>query len=403
MKILYIHQYFKTPSESGSTRSYWISKELFKRGHEVTIISGTTKKNQKIGLFLQDGVQVKYLDTFYTQKMSLLKRAYAFLKFTLQSIAYISKNHKKFDIIYATSTPLTTGIPALFAKYLFNIPFIFEVRDVWPEVPIQMGAIKNTFIINLLRGLESSIYQNSSSIITLSPDMTDLLKLNMVKKQSNIYTISNMSKTELFWKRDINERIIAKYGLKADGFKIVYFGAVGRANGLHNAIKLFDLYQNKYPQSKVQFIIIGNGSEFESLKSYSLSLRYVQIKFIPGQSLKVVSELVNACDASLVSFLNIPILDSNSPNKLFDSLSAELPLIVNSNGWTRTLVENNNCGVYYKFDDFNSFEIAIEKLLIDKNRIEFSRNARNLALNKFDKSILCGEVCKVIESTYKDL
>ena len=103
-----------------------------------------------------------------------------------------------------------------------------------------------------------------------------------------------------------------------------------------------------------------------------------------------------------MSFLNIPILNSNSPNKLFDSLSAELPIIVNSEGWTKSLVNKHQCGVYYKYGDFNSFENAINKLLIKDNLKLFSKNARKLALNQYDKSILCQKVCDVIESNIKN-
>ena len=404
MKILYIHQYFKTPLQSGSTRSYWISKALIEKGHEVTVISGTTNKNQKPGNFYHEKIKVKYFYTFYNQKMSVLRRAFAFFRFTIQAINYIILNGRKFDLIYATSTPLTTGIPALFAKYFLNKPFVFEVRDVWPEVPIQMGAIRNQVLIVLLKKLESLIYRCSSLIITLSPDMTELVKQNTNKDSNRIHTISNMSKIDLFWKRKIDKSITDKYKLDNNAFKVVYFGAIGRSNGLMDAIKLFELYSKKYKASKkIQFIIIGNGSEFDTLKKYSDHLNYLNIKLIAGKPLNVVSELVNSCDASLISFLNIPILNSNSPNKLFDSLSAELPIIVNSEGWTKSLVEKYQCGVYYKYGDFISFEAALNQLQIKRNQKKFSKNARELALTKFDKSILCEKVCNLIEITFQKL
>ena len=402
MKILYIHQYFKTPHESGSTRSFWISKKLIEKGHEVTVITGVTNKNQKLGEFSYNGVKVIYFNTFYNQKMSVFRRGFSFLKFMFQAICYILIRFRKFDLIYSTSTPLSTGIPALFAKWGLNIPYIFEVRDVWPEVPIQMGAINNPILINLIKKLEFLIYKYSTSIITLSPDMTKLVSKSIRNDRSKIYTIPNMSKTDLFWKRKIDKSLMDRYKLDKNAFKVVYFGAVGRSNGLENAIHLFDKYAVKYPKNVIQLIIIGNGSEFNFLKNHSKKLNGLNVKFITGKPLKVLSQIVNCCDSSLVSFLNIPILNSNSPNKLFDSLSAELPIIVNSEGWTKSLVNKHQCGVYYKYGDFNSFENAINKLLIKDILKLFSKNARKLALNQYDKSILCQKVCDVIESNIKN-
>ena len=402
MKILYIHQYFKTPHESGSTRSFWISKKLIEKGHEVTVITGVTNKNQKLGEFSYNGVKVIYFNTFYNQKMSVFRRGFSFLKFMFQAICYILIRFRKFDLIYSTSTPLSTGIPALFAKWGLNIPYIFEVRDVWPEVPIQMGALNNPILINLNKKLEFLIYKYSTSIITLSPDMTKLVSKSIRNDRSKIYTIPNMSKTDLFWKRKIDKSLMDRYKLDKNAFKVVYFGAVGRSNGLENAIHLFVKYSVKYPKNVIKIIIIGNGSEFNFLKNHSKKLNGLNVKFITGKPLKVLSQIVNCCDSSLVSFLNIPILNSNSPNKLFDSLSAELPIIVNSEGWTKSLVNKHQCGVYYKYGDFNSFENAINKLLIKDNLKLFSKNARKLALNQYDKSILCQKVCDVIESNIKN-
>lgn len=157
MNIVYIHQYFKTPKEPGGTRSYWIAQELIKNGHQVTMITAGSNQTEKRKEVIVDGIKVIYLKEAYSQDMSIATRLKAFLGFVWKSITEARKQ-KNIDLVIATSTPLTIGVPALVIKWLNKTPYVFEVRDLWPEVPIQMGAFKNPIITKLLRWFEKTIY-----------------------------------------------------------------------------------------------------------------------------------------------------------------------------------------------------------------------------------------------------
>ena len=146
MNILYIHQYFLTPQEPGGTRSYWLAQELIKNGHQVAMLTSSAKFQEEIKELNIDGIKVIYVKEDYDQNMSITRRLKAFVKFMYKS-SMIGMQQKNIDLVIATSTPLTIGIPALVLKWFKKIPYIFEVRDLWPEVPIQMGAIKNKWII----------------------------------------------------------------------------------------------------------------------------------------------------------------------------------------------------------------------------------------------------------------
>src|SRR5690606_38032451 len=194
---IYIHQYFHTPNEAGGTRSYWISQELIKNGHTVTMLttSKTIKGNIEKGKV--DGINVIYLKVNYSQKMSILRRLLSFVNFMLKS-TLIAFKEKNVDLVISTSTPLTVGFPALVLKKLKNIPYVFEVRDLWPEVPIQMGGLKNKISIKMALWFEKSIYKNASHIITLSPGMQEgVIARNIPKEKTSM--IPNMSKIEEFW------------------------------------------------------------------------------------------------------------------------------------------------------------------------------------------------------------
>ncbi len=146
MNILYIHQYFVTPQEPGGTRSYWLAQELIKNGHKVTMLTSSSKFSEDIKVVNIDGIEVVYIKEDYDQNMSVSRRLKAFLKFMYKS-SVVGLKQKDIDLVIATSTPLTIGIPALILKWFKKKPFVFEVSDLWPEVPIKIGAIKNSWTI----------------------------------------------------------------------------------------------------------------------------------------------------------------------------------------------------------------------------------------------------------------
>lgn len=139
MHILYLHQYFNTPDKPGGTRSYWTSLKLLESGHKVTMIciGRDTKKQYERKTI--EGIDVIYVKTNYSQSMGIFARLKSFLHFMVHA-TYLSLKLKGIDFVVATSTPLTIGFPALVLKKFKNIPYLFEVRDLWPEVPIQMGG-----------------------------------------------------------------------------------------------------------------------------------------------------------------------------------------------------------------------------------------------------------------------
>ena len=391
MKILYIHQYFRTPLEPGGTRSYWIAQELIKEGHSVTMLTTSSTIKNKIERKIIDGINVIYLRVPYNQKMSIFQRLISFFSFMIKS-SYYSLREKKVDLVVATSTPLTIGFPALVLKKIKRVPYLFEVRDLWPEVPIQMGALKSNLVRNLAIWFEKTIYKNAKHIIALSPGMEKgVLKY---EKQEKVSMIPNMAKIDAFYPRSKNIELVEKLGLKKDSFKLIHFGALGIANGIDTIIESATLLKD---DDSIEFIFIGGGSTEEAMKNKCKNNNLNNVHFLGRYAMQETSEIVNLCDVSLVSFLDLPILYTNSPNKLFDSLSAGKPLIVNSAGWTKDLVEKYKCGYYSNPKEPSELVTIIKELQNEPEKMKImGENSRKLAENEYDKSILCAKFVNVI-------
>lgn len=391
MNILYIHQYFLTPDQPGGTRSYWIAQELIKQGHQVTMITGNYACPNVEGTKEIDGIKVIYLDEGYSQNLSIFQRLKSFLSFVIKSIK-VAKKQKDIDLVIATSTPLTIGIPALYLRRFKKTPYIFEVRDLWPEVPIQMGALKNPLVIKLAKWFEKKVYLNAEHVIALSPGMQDGVVKYIEKEKTTM--IPNMSKKDEFWPREINKTLIEKLKLKQDSFKIIHFGALGLANGATTIIESAKLMKE---DQTVEFIFAGGGSQEPELKQLCEKYKLNNVKFLGGFPMDEMSEVVNFCNISMVSFKDLPILYTNSPNKLFDSLSAGKPIIVNSAGWTKDMVEEHNCGYYV---DPNRPEELVARIKYLQNNPAVAKamaaNSRKLAETEFDKSLLCKKFVGVV-------
>lgn len=399
MNILYIHQYFVTPKGFTGTRSYWNCKELINRGHNVTVISATSNEYPEACTVYIDGIKVIYVKNEYNNYMSVMRKIYSFVHFITQAI-YEAKKLNDIDMVYATSTPLTIGYIAMRIKFSKGWPYVFEVRDLWPEFPIQIGAIKNPLVIKILRSLEKRIYQMAEHVVALSPGMQEgVIAAGTPKEKTSM--IPNMSKPDKFFPHEPNMNIVEKYNLDLKKFNVVHFGSMGRANGLQYITRAAKILKDM-GDSSINFVFIGDGATCPLLKEEANNWSLDNVQFLGFQPMNIVSEVVNCCDASITTFLNLPILKTNSPNKLFDSLSAGKPIIVNSAGWTKDLVEQENCGFFVDPEKPQELAVKLLKIKEDKELLKiWSENARKLSLEVYDKNILTAQVANVIENAYK--
>ena len=397
MKILYIHQYFHTPDEPGGTRSYWISQELVHRGHEVIMLTETNKHHPEAAEVEVDGIKVIYLKNDYDNGMAAGARMRSFVNFMFKAIAR-ARRIKDVDLVFATSTPLTIGAIALWLKWTKGWKYVFEVRDLWPEALIQ-GGLKNKPAIWMLKILEKKTYRNAERIIALSPGMKDGVLATGIP-DDKCAVVPNMSKPGKFYPHERSVKIMKEFSIDPTKFNLVHFGSMGQLNGLEYIIRAAE-YAQKKGEEALQFLFLGAGSTLPALQEMVRERNLKNVKFLGNHPMDIVSEIVNCCDASITSFRNLPILATNSPNKLFDSLSAGKVIIVNSNGWTKELVEKYECGFYV--DPEKPEELVDRMILIKDNpdmKHKMEENSRKLSIEVFDKNILVRKVVDILEGSY---
>jgi len=393
MHILYIHQHFATPAGSTGTRSYEFARRWVKAGHKVTLITGHYDVGglQVAGALYRkqtiEGINVVVVGTKYSNKQSYLRRVTSFLSFCLLSI-YAGMRTKGVDVIYASSTPLTVGIPAMVIKWVKRVPFIFEVRDQWPEIPIELSIITNSFLIKILLWLEKTIYRNCSSLIALSPGQADGIRA-VLTEEKPITVIPNSCDIDLFMP-DIDGSAIRQRMGWGDKLVLLHAGAMGKVNGLDFVI---DAAERLKDHSDIIFVLIGDGNQKSSLESKVKELGLTNVEILSSVPKRELSDFYAAANIGLVIIGNFPIIEHNSANKFFDSLSAGKPVLLNYSGWQRKILEGNEAGFGCDLCNLDQF--------VERQVEQMGKNARRVAVKNFNRDELAKQALELTSSVIK--
>lgn len=377
MRILYLHQYFRTPEEGGALRSYYLSQALLQAGHTVELITAWNGPAYKT--LWVEGLKVHYLPIPYANKFGFLARLRAFLQFSYQStkLAFSLPNP---DLCFTTSTPLTIGLPAWLLKKFRGVPYYFEVRDLWPEAPVQLGFIRNPVLKKLLFWAEKVLYRNATKIIALSPGMVAGVKKQ--EKRVPVHLIPNLADCIYY------QPVFRQRQHPSEPFHICYIGTLGKANRLAFLLEAAAALQ-RAGLEQVNFTLAGTGAEENALKEMAQKLQLKNVTFAGHLTRSQVQQLLQRADATYTSFDQIPVLETNSPNKFFDGLAAGKLSIVNTRGWLQELVEENNCGFYADPLNPGDFVARLRPFIQDPALLKsYQQNARHLAESQFSRTLL---------------
>lgn len=392
MKVLYFHQYFKTPQGAGGTRSYEMARRLVRAGHEVTMVCGSGAHSDT-GLTddfmngrregLVDGIHVIELALPYSNRDSFLRRTATFLRFALKSV-WIGLR-RDYDLVFATTTPLTAGIPGIFAKWLRRKPFVFEVRDLWPELPKAMGVITNPLVLRAMGVLEWVSYRSADRLVGLSPGIVDGIVACGVPREQ-VELIPNGCDIE-FLQSDVEPWRPA--GVAPDDLMAVFTGAHGIANGL-DAVLDAAAELKRRERDDIKLMLIGDGMKKPALQRRAQQEGLRNVIFhdpAPKQHLK---GLLASADVGMQILANVPAFYyGTSPNKFFDYIATGTPVLNNYPGWLAGLIEDTECGFVVPPDDPAAFAGALEEAAGDRDRLRaMGQNALALAKREFDRDLL---------------
>lgn len=337
------------------------------------------------------GIDIIAIDIPYRQSMGMVRRLFSFFAFMVIA-SWFAVSVRNVNVVYASSTPLTVGIPALLARWIRGRRFVFEVRDPWPAVPVALGVLRNRIAIYLARRLERSIYRWAKSVVVLSDGMGSLVR-EVAPASQRIVTVPNCADTE-FFRPDIDGDAMRQRWKCRDRFVCVHTGAMGRVNGLDVIVRAAEHFRD---DPDLLFVLVGEGRERARLESECRAKGLTNVQLTGSVAKQVMPSVLAAADVCLMTVANVSILEHNSANKLFDYLSAGKPVVLNYGGWQREVLENAGAGVGCDMGNEEAFFALIANLKDDaQKRASMATAARNLAENRFNREALSAKVLGVI-------
>ena len=375
---------------SGGTRSYEMAKRMVARGHEVHIITSRTEgRTSHPGWVEEDiqGVHVHWLPVKYDNSMSYPRRIAAFAAFAARAGGYAARVGG--DVVFATSTPLTIAIPGVFASRKLKVPMVFEVRDLWPELPIAMGALKWPFARQTATWLERWAYRNAERVVGLSPGMCEGVTRTGYAPQS-VVCVPNSCDLELFQVADSEgKRFRSERHWLGDRDLVVYAGTLGRINGVGYLARLAAEVGKSEPD--VRFLVVGQGAEFDKVRALATELGVLDENFFmePAIPKTDVPAMLNAATVCTSLFLPIEPMWNNSANKFFDALASGTPVVINYGGWQAALLEESGAGITVPHDDIETAAAGLLEYLANKSRLAAAgESASMLAREQFSRDHL---------------
>ncbi len=392
MHVLYFHQHFSTPKGAAGIRSYEMARALLRAGHEVTMVCGSYRLGQT-GLDqpfrrgrregLVEGIRVIEFDLSYSNNDDFLKRSWQFAKFAGAGIGLALG--LRYDVCFATTTPLTAGIPGIFARWLRGKTFVFEVRDLWPELPRALGVIRNPVVLGLMSVLEWASYHSAHRLVGLSPGICEGIAARGIDPV-RVLMVPNGCDLDLFgapaaaWRPD---------GVAPGDLMAVFAGTQGQANGLNAVLDTAAVLKQRNRED-VKFVLVGDGKLKASLQARARADGLDNVLFLDPVSKTRLAELMAGADIGLQILANIPAFYyGTSPNKFFDYLASGLPVLNNYPGWLAELITTSECGSVVPPDAPEDFADALLRAVADRDELgRMGKNARTLAEREFNRSDL---------------
>jgi glycosyltransferase involved in cell wall biosynthesis len=297
------------------------------------------------------------------------------------------------DVVLATHTPLPIGLAGIKLKRHFRVPFLFEVRDLWPEALTDAGLLNNPLVVWWLRRLARKIYRHADHIVALSPGMkAGILSYGIA--EHDVTVIPNASDLDLFrpeqdgsaWRHHLN---------LGDRFAAVYFGAMGATNGLDYVVKAARALAER-GRDNIVMVLIGEGGQRPMLRDQVTGLGLQNVLFQDAMPRADVAQAVAGAQACLTIFKPSKT-NAWSPNKLFDSLAAGRPVLINVPGWLGDMVTNNQAGLCLDAYDPTALADGLVRLADDPTLCQrMGTNARTLAEREFDRAKLAARLEAVL-------
>jgi glycosyltransferase involved in cell wall biosynthesis len=368
MHILLVHQLFLHTEDAGMTQHHAYARHLVARGHRVTVLAGTRSylTGEEVTLHrrqvVEPGLEIIPCRQWGRVHRSFAWRTLGFLSFMASSLV-AGLRVPGVDVVWTTSPPLPQVCAAWALSVLKGRPWVFEIRDVWPEVAVQMGVLRNPLLVGIARIAERFLYRRADRLVVNSPGFLPHLAQHRVS-EDKIEVVPNGVELEDFDPQASGAGMRAAHCLEGR-FVAMYAGAHGMANDLMTVLRAADRLRDL---PEVVIVLVGDGREKARLMAAAESMALENVRFLPAVPRREIPGMLAAADCGLAVLRPIPLFATVYPNKVFDYMAAGKPVVLGIGGVIRDLIEDAGAGIALVPGDADGLAQAIRSLAGDRPR-----------------------------------
>lgn len=406
MRILFLTHYFPPEGNAPATRVHAMAKHWVREGHEVEVI--TCAPNVPAGVVYQgyenrllhretiDGIQVTRVWTYLAANAGFRKRIANYVSFMISGVVAALAS-KRPDVLIATSPQLFCGWAGAIAAKLKRVPFVLEVRDIWPESIVAVGAMRQSPAIRLLEWMAHGLYSAADRIVTVGDGYrTELIQRGVPVDKIDV--VPNGVDTELFVPTSIDQTMRQRWGLGDNKFVCSYVGTVGMAAGLEVVLRCARLLREDGDDS-IRFLIAGDGAERAALESRAQADGLEQIVFTGRLPKNEIPRVLAASDCCLVHLRNQAIFETVLPSKLFEAAAMAKPTLLGLRGAAADLLDELNGGIAFAPESEQQLRDALRKLRDDPELARsFGESARSGTRDRFDRARLADKYISALRT-----
>ena len=406
MHILFFTDNFTPEVNAPASRTYEHCKNWVEQGIKVTVITGVPNfpkgkvyagyKNRLVQKEKINGIEVIRVWTFIAPNEGTVRRTLDYLSFMITSFI-ASLFVKKPDIIVGTSPQFFTVCAAFLCAALRRVPWIFELRHLWPDSIKAVGSLKDSFFIRLMAKVEMFLYKKADAIISVTNSFREELFKRGIDKRK-IYVITNGVDLQQFYKREKDYELIHDLKLE-DKFVLGYIGTHGLAHGLETLLYAAERLQNKKAEIDDQFILVGDGAEKAKLQRLSIELKLKNVIFVDTVPKDQIARYWSILDYAIIHLKDQQLFKTVIPSKVFESIGMGIPILHGVKGESADIIRNGNVGKVFNPEDVESLVRVIAEAKSAPNL------TKKLGLNavaeyfKYERKNLANEMLKIIKNT----
>ena len=400
MKITYLHQHFNTPRSAGGSFSYEWARRFVDRGHEVNVV--TAERSPQEGRYCRGwaeteeaGIRVHRYPVAYSNHMGYTRRIVSFLKFARAAARKAATLPG--DVLIATSTPLTIALPGVYAARKQSIPMVFEIADLWPELPIAVGALRSPWSIGAARWLERFAYRNSARVVAQSPGVRAGVIAAGYPAERITVIPCGCDREQFDVPPQLGREFRARYDWLQDRPLIVYTGTMGPINGVDYLARVAASAVQFDPE--VRFLLIGGGREEKKVRREAERLGVLgkNLFMLPPVPKCEMPAVLSAADLATSVFIDLQQMWSNNATKVFDAMAAGRPVAINHQGWLAEMFQQTGCGLVLDVNDPDSAAGQLVAAVRDRPWLaRAGAAAARLGRERFDRGLLADRMESIL-------